>query len=247
MKDQTVVVTFPLNDIGIIQRLFKHLRQKNRYALPEQLKEFVDKVGKYAATKHKTTVSRTTRLYRARINEDQLLNKPMKPTKMGAPPVSKANSGRTNPEGIPYLYTATDRHTAVAEVRPWEGAKVTVASIKLNRDITIVDAAARFDSEKTEENSVGAEITWNDLVSYAFTVPYEPGRSVWYLPTQFLAEHFKASGFDGISYRSGLSDSGDNLALFDPKLGKPSICELAEVEQVTYNVSFRQASSKKKA
>jgi hypothetical protein len=38
-----------------------------------------------------------------------------------------ANEGRANPKGIPYLYLATSKETAMSEVRPWMGSEVSVA------------------------------------------------------------------------------------------------------------------------
>jgi hypothetical protein len=34
----------------------------------------------------------------------------------------RATEGRVNPKGIPCLYMASDKHTAMAEVRPWIGS-----------------------------------------------------------------------------------------------------------------------------
>ncbi|MFZ0569740.1 MAG: RES domain-containing protein [Rhodomicrobium sp.] len=36
------------------------------------------------------------------------------------------SEGRANPRGIPYLYLASTRDTALAEVRPWIGSHITV-------------------------------------------------------------------------------------------------------------------------
>lgn len=35
---------------------------------------------------------------------------------------NSASEGRANPKGIPYLYVATDKETAMSEVRPSLGA-----------------------------------------------------------------------------------------------------------------------------
>lgn len=40
-----------------------------------------------------------------------------------------------------------------------------------------------------------------------------------YLPTQILAEAFKAEGFDGLAYRSSL-ERGMNVVLFDARVAK---------------------------
>ena len=38
--------------------------------------------------------------------------------------------GRANPRGIPYLYLASTRETALAEVRPWIGSLISVAQFR---------------------------------------------------------------------------------------------------------------------
>lgn len=51
----------------------------------------------------------------------------------------RTKEGRANPKGIPYLYTANDKETAIAEVRPWIGAYVSIAELKVVRPLTIVN------------------------------------------------------------------------------------------------------------
>ena len=58
---------------------------------------------------------------------------------MLAPPAELATAGRANPRGISYLYCATDEPTCIAEIRPWKGAKVTVAHIVVpNKKLKLV-------------------------------------------------------------------------------------------------------------
>jgi hypothetical protein len=49
--------------------------------------------------------------------------------------------GRSNPRGIPALYLATTRDTAMAEVRPWIGAMISVAQLVTLRDLNIIDCS----------------------------------------------------------------------------------------------------------
>jgi RES domain-containing protein len=65
----------------------------------------------------------------------------------------QASGGRANPKGLPYLYVATDRDTAVAEVRPWVGAFVSVAQMALARRLVVTD----FSKEKQRLIAYGAE------------------------------------------------------------------------------------------
>ena len=48
------------------------------------------------------------------------------------PPRDRGREGRANPKGISYLYLATHRDTAIAEVRPWVGSYVSAAQFILN-------------------------------------------------------------------------------------------------------------------
>jgi RES domain-containing protein len=58
---------------------------------------------------------------------------------MGAPPPNLARPGRMNPLGIPYLYVALDQATAIAEVRPWLGALLSVARLSPQRTLRVVN------------------------------------------------------------------------------------------------------------
>jgi hypothetical protein len=46
-------------------------------------------------------------------------------------------------------------------------------------------------------------------------------KPIYSVPTQILAETFKAEGFDGVAYRSGL-ERGTNIVLFDARVAKPT-------------------------
>jgi hypothetical protein len=60
--------------------------------------------------------------------------------------------GRVNPAFIKYLYTAEDPYTALVEVRPYLGSKVSVAEIRVNETLTIADF-----SYSSIENLIGFE------------------------------------------------------------------------------------------
>jgi len=50
-----------------------------------------------------------------------------------------------------------------------------------------------------------------------------------YIPTQYVAEFIKSEGYDGILYKSSLSESGKNIVIFNPELIKINKTELVEV------------------
>ena len=117
---------------------------------------------------------------------------------MGAPPPEKARAGRANPAGIPHLYVASDRATAVAEVRAEPGDWVTVATVTihtepmqildLTRNVRIVDPFAHKD---LHEALMLRELL--QVFSYELGRPIRASDSEFdYVTTQFIAEYFRA-------------------------------------------------------
>jgi RES domain-containing protein len=140
------------------------------------------------------------------------------------PKAELVGDGRINPRGIAYLYLATSTDAAIAEVRPPKAAHVTVADVTLARAVKVVDCRVQR----------GADPVWAEL-DFALSLPAdrtEPWRT--YLPTQAVAEFFRAQNYDGIVYRSSLSEKGYNLALFDPELGRIGTRRLFTIEAIAY-------------
>lgn len=46
-----------------------------------------------------------------------------------------AREGRANPKGIPCLYLATDKETAMSEVRPWIGSIISTGQFSTTREL----------------------------------------------------------------------------------------------------------------
>lgn len=138
------------------------------------------------------------------------------------------SEGRVNPRGIAYLYLAIDKETAIAEVRPWSGALVSVGTFETKRELRLVDCARNHGKlggwsylldvpidewDRLSQTQID-EAVWADIDN-AFSLPVGPGDEfVNYIPTQIVAEQFLADGFDGIAYNSALSERGFNVALF---------------------------------
>src|SRR5690242_18366035 len=124
---------------------------------------------------------------------------------------AKATDGRANPRGIPCLYLATKKDTAVLEIRPLIGSSVSVAQFMVLRELRLVDCSSeRRDISLKRwlepENLLTPEeiekAVWFDI-NAAFSKPVERGdNSIEYVPTQILAEAFKRHDFDGIAYKS---------------------------------------------
>jgi hypothetical protein len=171
----------------------------------------------------------------------------MKPQKGRAP------DGRANPRGIPFLYLSNDPETAMSEVRPWIGSLVTVADMRLVRDVRLVDCH-RFHKKGTAGGYLhwlACELAWNEIrkptpeeieeivwadIDNAFSTPTEAKDDTSdYIPTQILAELFKSKGFDGIIYKSRLRKDGYNFAMFDLDIADIVKRKLYHVNKLNYS------------
>lgn len=148
-----------------------------------------------------------------------------------------ASDGRANPRGIPCLYMADDRHTAIAEVRPWIGSLVSVAIMRTLKDQRLVDV--REDNTRTpiylegEPSPEKREAAVWSHVARAFREPVlrEDNRA-GYAPTQIIAEAFRSEGYDGIAYGSAFGKGQVNIVLFDIGAAELQACELHEIRNV---------------
>jgi hypothetical protein len=127
--------------------------------------------------------------------------------------------GRAHPRGIPCLYLASTRETALAEVRPWLEAPISVSRLKINRDLKVILCSVEHEKGsflKIFDQSLSrADGIWI-AIDQAFATPVsKEDETRQYIPTQIIAELFKSAGYDGLVYRSLLSADGFNFALFD--------------------------------
>lgn len=163
--------------------------------------------------------------------------------KMGAPPNRLTSHGRANPAGIPYLYLGSMPETAAAEIRPHTGEVACVADFtipeiqavdlrnprKLVSPFILDDAAAI--------GQLRADLPFLERLGEELTRPVLPsGAAIDYIPSQYLCEFIKKSGFDGVVYRSSVSD-GINLALFDPRKAQGGAVSLYNVSRVSVSVA----------
>jgi hypothetical protein len=147
-----------------------------------------------------------------------------------APPPERIGNGRANPDHIRYLYVCEDKTTPVYEVRPVIGANVSVAKLRLQKEIRIFDFTV---SAQEKNNPSGGQLP--DLFSTIgkmFSKPFN-GDFTSYLPTQYLAEEIKRLGFDGLRFSSSLHQGGINIVLFDPEICIPISSELVAVTGIT--------------
>lgn len=188
----------------------------------------------------------STVVYRARLGseEDASAPKPMpRPEKeMGAPPYHLIrHGGRANPPGIRVLYAALEQETAVAEIRPWVGAYVTVAECALRKSLRLIDFS---DSRRLALGSPFGHVDLDAELDLAATLhvvgekmaePMGPEtREIDYVPTQYVADVIQAAGYDGVMYGSALAEGGRNVVVFDPDKVEVQSTYLVRVSKVQY-------------
>jgi hypothetical protein len=222
------------------------VRREFRYVRTPQQEEFLRTL---AATSHSR--SRLMRagflLWRAQLGHDWRedgqgevsveVHAAYPPVRM-KPLAEKASDGRANPKGVPCLYLATQKETAVLEVRPLIGSYVSVAQFKVLKDLHLVDCSAKemgnlerfFKADWSPEDT--EKQVWTDI-SRAFSEPVERGDdSLDYIPTQIITETFKLAGFDGIAYKSSYGENGFNVALFDVEAADVISSSLYRIDNV---------------
>ena len=235
---------------------FSHaVRHKSRFFHDRRVNKFL-RTFTASAEKRVATISLDKALWRAQTGhewEERLAAGdvpydepvPFKPERM-KPQLGSAHEGRVNPRGIPCLYAATNKETAVAEVRPWLGALVSVAQLGVTRELRLVNCSEGHDSElelyfdepSAEERD---KSVWR-AIGRAFSEPATPDPGIAeYVPTQVLAEHFRKQGYDGVIYKSKLG-TGFSIAVFDLSALEIVDVRLYPVKAVTYEIGELQNS-----
>jgi hypothetical protein len=179
--------------------------------------------------------------YRARIRtgEDMIPIAEMK-----APPARLVSHGRANPPGIPYLYLGSTPETAAAEVRPHTGDVACVADFTIGAGIKAVDlrnprqlVSPFLLADEDEIGLLRVDIAFLEHLGEELTRPILPqGAAIDYVPSQYLCEFIKKCGYDGVIYRSSVSD-GINLALFDPARAVGGTVEVYNITRVWVDVA----------
>lgn len=175
--------------------------------------------------------------YRARIQTE---DSPFLIDKMGAPPNKSAAHGRANPAGIPYLYLASQPLTAISEVRPHTGEKICVADFQITPNLHLIDlrnpreTISPFDYIDADQIAkIRSALPFLERLGNDLTVPVlAQAAAIEYTPSQYLCEFIKHCGYDGVIYRSSVSD-GINLALFDPSRAAPGAVIQYKVTRVS--------------
>jgi hypothetical protein len=218
-----------------------------RFGHDEETRGFIEYVLD-RAEKRKRLIESGAKFWRAQLGHGDIARmdndgveydsiRPCTPGRM-TPSSSFVGNGRANPVGIAYWYAATDPETAVAEMRPWQGAVLTVAELQAKRNMQLINCGNTHPMLTLYNNvaeSVKEDYVWNSI-GQAFSRPIAPTTSDFeYVPTQMLAEAFRIKGFDGIQYKSHLGE-GMNVVVFDLSALEMGDRELWTATRVSYEL-----------
>lgn len=161
------------------------------------------------------------------------------------PRKGRASEGRVNPKGVPCLYVATKKETAMSEVRPWIGSYVSVSQFRVLRDLRIVNCTLGHDRTPLflaePGNTKREQAVWAHI-DRAFSEPVDRSDdTAEYAPTQVLAELFQSLGYDGVAYKSAFGTNGFNIALYDVESAKPVNGFLFKVKGI--DIDFQEAAN----
>jgi len=230
----------------------KKVKLQERFIYNQEVEDFLSTVIKTSSTRE-TKLDKGGVLWRAQKGYDEIIvdeqlqisvPTAFSPNRM-KPLKDKAREGRANPKGIPYLYLATERTSAISEVRPRLGSYVSVALFTLKEDINIIDCSSDVLEKRgiylgnEPSDSIKESHVWSDI-NEAYSTPIEDtDDSADYIPTQILSELFKNHGYEGIAYKSRLG-AGHNLVIFDLDAVEFKRCELHQVKNISIDHVLRE-------
>lgn len=183
--------------------------------------------------------------YRARL---QTGDTPYPASEMGAPPSRIAAHGRANPAGIPYLYLGSNPLVAISEIRLHTGEWACVADFTTPADLQITDLrnpqkmVSPFlplleDGNEIDIGNIRDDLPFLKRLGDELTRPIIPqAAAIDYTPSQYLCEFIKKCGYQGVIYRSSVSD-GINLALFDPDRAQCANVQQHRVTRVCVDIT----------
>lgn len=219
-RQNKLLMPMPQSDEHRLVSLRRRVASTNHFLLEDVVRSLLE--PHRASLQHE--VARGTELHRARIgvqdSQEDVLSFcteyfPYGATQLGAPPQLVANSGRLNRTGVSFLYLASERSTAINEVRPHPGHRVSTGSFRSMTDLKVAD----FSGLKIEDFS-GSDALLDEYwllrsIDNAFSLPVPPEERARYMLTQLLTDGTRHLGFDGVAYRSSVGQ-GTNYAFFDP-------------------------------
>ncbi len=165
--------------------------------------------------------------------------------KSGMPPYRKTPNGRVNIAGIPILYTAIEKETACAELRPMKNDYISIAEYKITDDIDVANFT--LDQIDKVEHDVDGKLFLKDRFE-SFSLPIS-NELIDYLPSEFISEYIrlKHTNLSGIRYSSLHNIGGYNLALFNDEKCEFIKSTVVQCNSVIYDYEeYKESTAPKK-
>ena len=209
------------------------LKYHNRFFVDPKFVELI----KETINLNENVLNKGIKLYRARIHKSEDDKKStFNNRQMFNPEPEKAIRGRSNPDGISYLYLSSDIDTCIKEVSPKFYDIITIGEFKLKSNIRIVNYVVSF--PPSQNNYITSLNHCIRLTFSRYQISARP--EIEYLPYQFICELIKNENYDGVLYNSSfdlnpLTDSF-NLVLFNANLVEldDSNCLLIKIMSTEY-------------
>lgn len=173
------------------------------------------------------TIKSGTRFYRARTHATGIILTTAE--ELGPPPENRSVTNRMNPAGIPMFYGATDRDTAIEEVKSGDSA-ASIGQFELLHDIVVVDLSKLrpipgFFDEGTRSEKASIAFLHQFVKDATLPITRDGNEHIDYVPTQIVTEYFRhrflyeyepgrKSQVYGVLYPSSKRAGGLNVVLF---------------------------------
>ena len=136
---------------------------------------------------------------------------------IGTPPPSSAEEGRLNRPGVSFFYGATTVETAIAEVRPHPGDKISIGKFLPTKDLIIADFTSANIEPYADSDRLLAEFRFINSVNIVLNRVVPPSQRRQYSLTQLIADGIRKLGYDGIIFKSTVG-TGYNVTIFYPEM-----------------------------
>ncbi|MBO0405305.1 RES family NAD+ phosphorylase [Aeromonas hydrophila] len=215
------------------ERRFSHDKALSFYS--NLISSCVQREGEEVIYQALTTIEKNTPLYRARLIKDadhlnMIRDSPEK--ELSAPPEKWAKNSRMSPPGISFMYAANNYQTAIAELHPYAGDRVAVASFVCEKELKFFDFTLLDSIERHEANILISPLKdkyfqhgyFLERLHTLISKPYR-ATDTSYIETQMLSEvirHHNNGFYDGIIFNSTQTENGLNYVIFGERIDNPN-------------------------
>lgn len=214
------------NEIDVsLKKVIRQLKSTNYFSL----EDLIEKRIKDFTNITKIKIAKNSKYFRARVGyskknfdhlnggmEGKYIYIPYSKEQISSPPPFIAQGGRLNRAGVSFLYCATDSNTAISEVRPHPGDKVSVGCFINQEELLIFNLTKDYllNFYRTDEQL--DKFLYLNSINKLFQKTIPPSKKENYSITQIISDCVRKLGFDGILFDSSVSD-GKNLVVFQPQ------------------------------